>query len=55
MGAVRKSKAVYLGHCFEPFEDASGKVELRKLHVYRARDGERRFTLTEADARRSCE
>lgn len=45
------SAAKYLGPCFEYFTNADGSIELKKLYLYRGKDGERRFALTEQAAR----
>ena len=50
MSGRRGNGARYLGECWEWFTTAAGAVELRKLHAYIARDGERRFALTEREA-----
>lgn len=42
---------VYFGIVFESFTRTDGVVERRLLHMYRGIDGERRFALTEAEAR----
>ena len=41
----------YLGTCWETLQKPDGSVELTKMHLYHI-NGERRFALTEEDARR---
>lgn len=48
-------KPIYLGREYLKFQLADGTFDWRYLYAYRGADGERRYALTEADARAAVE